>query len=260
MSTSQIIDQVDYQLNQEPQRTRSGKDRPPRRFDKTQLHEDQHGQFVHRDYLAHALRWGWIQRQLEPGKSVLDVGCGQDLPLLKVLGGGGHPRLPSLYCGVDLNTLPEVNRPWVRLHPEFCFHERHAELPYDFDYIVNLEVIEHQSIGDGLQMLYLFHEHLAADGTLFLSTPVFDGEARAANHLHEFTIKQLQGLLEQVGFRVEKRYGTFASWADLKQVWTPEHERVYNQLKFWFGPEVMSVILAPLYPDASRNCIWICKK
>lgn len=254
----EISDQVDFITNKQP--TRSGKDRPERRFDRTQLHEDVHGNFVHRDYMAHALRWGWIQRQLEPNRSVLDVGCGQDLPLLKVLGGGGHPRLPSLYCGVDLNKLPEVNRPWVQLFPEFCFHERHQELPRDFDYIVNLEVIEHQSIGDGLQMLYLFHEHLADTGTLFLSTPVYDGEARAANHIFEYSISQLKDMLEQVGFKVARRIGTFASWADLKQVWTREHERVYNELKWWFGPEVMSTFLAPLYPDASRNNLWVCQK
>lgn len=254
----EISDQVDFITNKQP--TRSGKDRPERRFDRTQLHEDVHGNLVHRDYLAHAFRWGWVTRQmkLQGHGKVLEVGCGQDLPLLKVMSGIGHQ--PELYVGVDLNKLPEVKRNWAKIYGEFCFHDRHQELPYDFDIAVCMEVIEHGGIGDGLNLLYAIFEHLKPGGVLYLSTPVFDGIARAMNHIMEFTVPQLQQMCEQVGFIVERRFGTFASKLDLKDHVKPEHWKIYQELEVFYDREIMSTFLAPLYPDLSRNNLWQLRK
>ena len=71
--------------------------RPPRRFDQTQLKGSALGYMVHRDYAAHFFRWGWATRFIKAGARVLDLGCGQEQPLAKVL----IPRLtyvPKLYA------------------------------------------------------------------------------------------------------------------------------------------------------------------
>lgn len=241
-----------------PQPTRSGKVKAPRRFDKTQLKENQYGYIVHRDYAAHFFRWGWITKNKIHGKSVLDVGCGQDQPMLKVIM-GNKSYIPTFYCGVDLNRPPAkvIDPTWAEVHFEFDFIHQYTEISmaYGFDVAVCLEVIEHMEIEDGRFMLEGIHQLLKPGGRLYLSTPVFNGMA-ALNHIHEYTIPELQALFEGVGFKVEQRFGTFASMYDLKSVASKEQWNVYQTLAAYYGNEVMSLFMAPLYPDASRNNIW----
>jgi hypothetical protein len=94
---------------------------------------------------------------------------------------------------------------------------------------------------------------------MYLSTPVFDGY-RAANHIHEYTIPELQSLIEESGFTVKRRIGTFASKPEIRPS-LDEHERsVYERLEEWFGGDVLSTIFASLHPDQSRNNLWVCER
>ena len=36
----------------------------------------------------------------------------------------------------------------------------------------------------------------------------------------------------------------------------PYEERVWDRLAAYYGNDVMSMVFAPLYPDASRNILW----
>lgn len=63
-----------------------------RSIDTTHLSVDQAEErgFIHRDYLAHCLRWTHVARDLNRGGSyktarVLDIGCGVDVPLARML-------------------------------------------------------------------------------------------------------------------------------------------------------------------------------
>lgn len=82
----------------------------------------------------------------------------------------------------------------------------------------------------------------------------------AANHLKEYTVSELRELIEESGaWRVERRFGTFASWNDIKKVMTPTERALYDELNQYYSHEVLSCFLAPKYPDACRNNVWVLK-
>ena len=86
----------------------------------------------------------------------------------------------------------------------------------------------------------------------------------AANHIHEYTIPELKSAIEAAGFTIVDRFGTFASkptirWA-MKGAKREDHLKVYDELERWFGGDVISTFMAPLYPDDSRNNLWVCQK
>jgi 2-polyprenyl-3-methyl-5-hydroxy-6-metoxy-1,4-benzoquinol methylase len=255
-------------------RSKRKEDREPRRFDQTYLTEDFHGEIVHRDYASHFFRWGFATRHVinRDVTSVLDVGCGPEIPLYKALIGGINANYPGRYVGVDMNRIKTKNRrAMVGLYEEFDLTSRYEELMkdegYPFELITCFEVIEHMSVADGIRLLQAMRALInmapnralgQPSGVLMLSTPVFDG-FRARNHIHEYTIPELQSTLEGNGWAVERRFGTFASVNVLKKQLTPEHLSTFTALQAYYGNEVMSTFLAPLYPDHSRNNIWICR-
>ena len=257
---------MDYQGDSVRQPTTSKRVVPDRQFDKSQLKAGSHGGYVHRDYMSHALRWGWISRQMNKGRTksrILDVGCGQEYPMVSVL---SYPmgNIPELYVGVDMNGIRKPpTRQWGRVMEKFDFTARYAEIPEMFTDAVCLEVIEHMGTVDGRKLLNAIRAKLVEGGTLYLSTPVFNGRA-AANHIHEYTIPELNEMVHDEGFTVSRRIGTFASKHDIIKAAGADSDPsalvMYNRLESWFGGEVMSTFLAPLYPDASRNNLWVLRK
>lgn len=238
---------------------RRGAPREERRFDQTQLREAKFRYRVHRDYAAHFFKWGFATRLIKPTDRVLEVGCGQDLPLVNVLAMG--PRYtPASYLGVDLNNLNAHCPPWAATRGKFNFVDDYLELATEEAYTMGvcIEVIEHMNEEDGLRLLEGFHTLLTDDGTLLLSTPVFNGRA-AKNHVHEYTVPELQAAFRHTGWEVMERYGTFASYPDLKKVVTDEHREVLEGLRAFYSDEVTACFLAPLYPDHSRNNVWVLK-
>lgn len=259
------LDYVEQRLAEQP--TRSGKKKPSRRFDRTQLKSSHHGRYVHRDYAAHFFRWGWVSRHIERGARILDVGCGQELPLMWVLS-GNMSLIPSQYVGVDLNNVEFDGSPkWATVVDNWSFVDKYRELAEvrppefseGFDYVTNFEVIEHMMPEDGEKLLQGFGYWLKPKGRVFLSTPVFDGHA-AVNHVHEYTVTELQSLIESVGFKIEARYGTFASANAIKKSASAEDLEIWEKLSDFYGGDVMSTFLAPLYPDSSRNNLWVLSK
>lgn len=234
--------------------------REEREVDTTSCRASTYLNFVHRDYLAHCMRWGWVSRLIQPGQRVLDVGCGVEAMLARVLSGTNFVH-GGQYVGVDVNRLTRVmKKPWATYRGEFNFIERYRELGVgQWDVVTNLEVIEHVSVELGAEMLTAMRESLSAGGVLYLSTPVFNGRA-AQNHVHEYTVPELQAAIEAAGLRVERRFGTFASYPVLKKALAPEHRLVLEQLREFHGDDLMATWLAPLYPDHSRNCFWVLRR
>ncbi len=240
------------------QRTRTGRTRPPRRFDQTQLRERQHGQTVHRDYLAHFMRWVTVKEATGPTDRILDIGCGQDQPLIRVLT-YQLAHVPAAYVGVDLNPIPNKSGiRWVTTLDEFNFVDRWRELLESEPYtkICCFEVCEHMGPEDALKMLKAARELLSSDGVFYLSTPVFNGSA-AVNHCHEFTIPELTELINQAGLKVKARYGTFGNTVQLKKVLTPEERVLWDRWQHRLGNDGLSVVFATDHPDESRNNLWL---
>lgn len=236
-----------------------------RRYDTTQLRENGHGRRVHRDYAAHYFRWGWASRFVEAGKTrVLDVGCGQDLPMVKILT-ASLSTVPAKYVGVDLNRVKTSGISWVaKIYDEFDFPGGGWETVLaeqgEFNLISCFEVIEHMHREDGLRLLSGMRECLDADGKILLSTPVYNGRKMAANHLKEYTVDELQELIEETGLIVVERFGTFASWNDVRRVCTAQERALIDEVGRFYGGDVLACFLAPKYPDASRNNAWVLSK
>ena len=233
-----------------------------RRFDTTQLHESQHGRYVHRDYAAHFFRWGFASRFVESKKTrLLDVGCGQDLPLVKVLA-ARIQTAPAAYVGVDLNKIPKKSGiAWVEaIYDEFNFIDRYDEIKIGhkkFDLATCFEMIEHMHQEDGFKLLKRIKKLMYDGGRLLLSTPVYDGKKMAANHLKEYTVPELQEIIYAAGWTIEARYGTFASWNDVRRVCTQSEKELLDEVGAFYGGDVLACFLAPKYPDASRNNVWV---
>lgn len=271
-------------VNQEGETTTpGGRTRQPKRssriidddrlYDGTQLHAAHHGYFVHRDYASHFFRWGFAARAIKPGMRVLDVGCGQDLPLPRVISAPNvypNSKPESITC-CDWNAIPrKFNPAWLTVLDEFDFNKRWPEIigsflqdgsfldmpDKHFDLITCFEVIEHQDPNQGNELLEGIWRCLKPGGKALISTPVFDGLA-AANHIHEYQIMELWQKFIDNGFVVIERYGTFASLDSLKKVMTDTDKQMLTELSRWYSNDVLSCFFAPKYPDYSRNNCWI---
>jgi len=236
---------------------------------------------IHRDYIAHCLRWQYVLRHIKIGMSIIDVGCGS-FPLLKSL--YSNKLKPNLYVGVDIrknmieqmmefktnftvighqcdirvDTLPSIRMLTILQDPNKdipCI----AAYP-QYDIAVCLEVVEHFEEKYISHVLNQIRRVLKPGGLLFLSTPNYDSKVGSAkNHIHEYTDIELELYLKKF-FIIEKMIGTFASQKDIEPVLTEAEREVYDNLKPWFAPEVLSVVFASQHPYQSRNILWVCKR
>lgn len=253
---------------------RKAKNRDDREYDTTQLRAAGHGKTLGRDYSAHFFRWSFARRFINTKQNVLEIGCGEDRPLSKILTGGAAPHVGH-YTGVDLNKLKPSNSQRLQFIGEFNFVERYKELlkgdnKSGFDVIVHFEVIEHMKVEHGAKMLKACYAALKPGGIMLMSTPCYDGKRHAANHIHEYTVPELQKYTEKAGFKVEKRYGTFMDikhagkdlpqLADDPKAMQAAIKLVRSGLEQYYDNDAVSCIFAPLYPDNARNNLWVCRK
>ena len=98
--------------------------------------------------------------------------------------------------------------------------------------------------------------------TAFLmSTPCYDEKVgAAANHIydgqvHERTYEETKGLLEK-HFTIVEHFGTFASIKDYKEEMSESQKEIFEDLRKYYDVNLISVIMAPLFPAHSRNVMW----
>lgn len=237
-------------------------DRGERRFDTTQLKESGYAHQVHRDYAAHYFRWGFVKNFVKNGMSVLEVGCGQDMPLPRVLN-GSLSNVPGQYVGVDMNKLPRaLEWNWIDTREQFDFTTRYKEIIKEFglfDVVVCYEVIEHMSKEDGGRLLDGIRACMKAEGVALISTPVYNQKHMAANHIHEYEFKELREHFENHMLVVSGVYGTFMTSQAIKRVCTPQEKELIEKLHEFYSWDVLANFLAPKYPEAASNCCWVLK-
>jgi len=247
---------------------RREKTRDERDYDLTQLRESGHGRTLHRDYSAHFFRWSFARRFISAKDNVLEVGCGEDKPLAKILTGGAAAHVDH-YTGVDLNRLKPSTSQRLEFYGEFNFVERYKELlkrrPEGWDVVVNYEVIEHMQVAHGAKLLKAMFACTKLGGTMLLSTPVYDGVRHAANHIHEYTVPELQKAIVKAGYCVERRFGTFMDIKHIGRGTEPDGfgtaiRQVRALLAEYFDSNAISNIFGPLYPDHARNNLWVCRR
>lgn len=224
----------------------------------------------HRDQFAHFLRWTHVLKNVKIGMNILDFGCGSG-NLAEVL--YRNKFKANKYLGFDIRkqTINKANEKykdvdWITFEIKDLViddFKQYAETKWDI--IATFEVIEH--IGKNnvdkflMNILSCMNEHTM----LMLSTTNYDESVGAANNhiidgvIGEFEHKELSTILEKY-FIIEKKYGTFASQKDYKHLLTDSQREFYNQVKDYFDSNILSNLMAPLFPEQSRNCLWIMKR
>lgn len=236
-----------------------------RDFDQTQLHYEHFKYQPHKDYIGHVMRWGFASRFVTRGCSILDVGCGQDLPFMRCLGGSNINTVPDLYVGVDLNKITDIpKRKWGNVLPEFNFIEQYEDLELEFgqfDVIVNFEVFEHIEHSMSIELLRGMRALLAEGGKLIFSTPVYSDRFKMArNHINELTKAEMEECLQAAGFTIVEQFGTFGNVNDLKKVMPKDELENYQQYAKFYGSDMLGVLLAAKYPEAARNITHVCMR
>lgn len=244
-------------------------------YNKTHLPLDlaEDRQIIHRDYLAHCLRWSHVIKHCEIGERVLDLGSA-DGPMAMALYTNRYK--PEHYLGCDIRkAMVEKGREKMKQAPWAEFLE--VDLCKDFNkipvfnptIITSFEFVEHIPEVEVEPFLVNVKSHMAEDTRFFLSTPCFDGKNKAANHIKEWTYGELKTLLEK-HFIIDDHFGTFMSQKDLKLAgeqnapWTGEilksFERsetsLFEALRNYYDSNLLSILFAPLFPSYARNCLW----
>jgi 2-polyprenyl-3-methyl-5-hydroxy-6-metoxy-1,4-benzoquinol methylase len=266
-------------FDERPQLDRQGRARVSLDNDTTELDvEVNESYWAHRDLLAHTFRWQFVGRLMHKGARVLDFGSGSDMPLGKMLQFGHGASVPELYVAVDYGSFKRehlgkrTKRAWEGNHRQH-FDATNGEdcrslwAEYgQFDIITSFEVVEHinpkEKVVPYLQNAF---ELLKDDGRMYLSTPVVDQASdgtlrRASNHIHEFSIPELQRVVEHCGFEVVDRFGTFANYHTIKNAVSQFDRQLYERLRQFYGDDVLACYLAPAFPELSRNQFLVLKK
>jgi hypothetical protein len=214
------------------------------------------------------------------------------MPLAKTL--YSNRLLPAHYCGVDANKfdIPDMLKGkkipisiWAEtdfcaLDPEDVGLVVRCSMPktgtHDEDtlklpnVVTCFEVLEHVTPEHCRRMLQHFQEVSSQDCHYFISTPCWNGSA-AENHVNEMAFGALGSLIEDLGYKVEGVYGTFASIADYQDelgdvviydkstgavLSHNDISHVFAALRNYYDTNVLATIFAPLFPAKSRNCLW----
>lgn len=238
-------------------------------IDKTYLSLDQAETrgFIHRDYIAHCLRWTHVVkrltlRQAYKTANILDVGCGRELPLARLL--YSSRLIPAGYTGVDVGPIEDESLEIVQgsgIFPITCYE--HFNFPTDelppnsrFNVITCFEVLEHVEPQQCARMLAAMRDLLMPDGTMFLSTPCWNRQDCAANHVDEMTYGCFGSMLEDLGLEIDDHFGTFASQRDYVHALSPKTHELFDQLSEYYDSNFLSCVFAPIVPQHSRNVLW----
>ena len=240
-----------------------------RSIDKTFLSIDKAEErgIIHRDYIAHCLRWSYVADYIRKQKrwltsDIIDVGPGKELPLAKTLYVNRTP--PRSYTAMDVSKLemPEIfkNASWKPYY--LMSNTDAAEVSPDRlhirpNIVTCFEVLEHVEPAHARNILTRIRQWLTDDGVAFISTPNWDPKVGAAgNHVNEMTYEALGSLIEDLGFGVEDVFGTFASQKDITPVMSECEKQIFKELNRYYDSNYIATIFAPLHPKYSRNCIW----
>lgn len=248
---------------------------PNREYDKSDLTVEQYENriILHRDIIAHSFRWSHVvkfllQNNRYKDEIIFDVGCGRDLPLPRLMYAN---RLTEFaYIGADMNKLevhPQLKPAIANGKMEIqLIGEKDAGLVKFEDIAFNhptlataFECFEHMQPRALVRLVKNVYSLLVPNGDFFCSTPVHNGSA-AANHINEMSYSTVGWLLEQCGFAIKSKYGTFASKSEVKPEVDKDYPGLYDRLGQYYDSNVQAVMFAPMYPHASRNVIWHCKK
>jgi len=223
--------------------------------------------FIHRDYIAHCLRWTHVAKYLHlQGRyktaRVIDIGCGKDMPLARML---MTSRLaPEKYLGIEYNKMdvPDMFKN-TKFKPDLISGIDFTkivpgEVPggLQYGYSTCFEVLEHVEPIKAIEILQHLPKFLSENSVSWFSTPCWDEKVgAAANHVNEMTYQAFGSLLEEMGYKILYHWGTFASIKDYKNELN-HLETTFSKLREYYDSNYLATIFAPLFPHKARNVLW----
>lgn len=223
--------------------------------------------FIHRDYIAHCMRWSHVLKRLTKNQSwrtarILDVGCGKEIPMAKML--YSSRMIPVSYTGVDYGVVPDESLQVfhsgkfpieVYDRTDIATFVQDAGSP-QFTHVTCFEMLEHIEPEHVRRVLNHLKTLLHREGTAWFSTPCWDVVSCAGNHVNEMRYEALGHLFETLGWTVLNVHGTFASIRDYENYLSPSYREVFTDLREYYDTNFLSCIFAPMFPAQSRNCLW----
>ena len=229
----------------------------------------------HRDQFAHYLRWSHIVKEAKIGETVVDFGCGKG-NMLEVF--YRNKFKCKRFVGIDIRkqTIEAAKEKfaaveWAEFYADDLIVPVLDYTQYQADKVCSFEVAEHV----GKQNIDAFLTNMRNCGnenaTYYISTPNHDEQVGAAgNHtydsgdgrgvaIHEFKHFELQEHIEKY-FTIEKKFGTFASITHYKHLLNDWQVQMFEGLKEYYDSNMLSVIMAPFFPEQSRNTLWVLKR
>lgn len=229
----------------------------------------------HRDQFAHYLRWTHILKEAKIGETIVDFGCGKGNMLELFY---RNKFKCKKFVGIDIRkqtieAAKEKFAPveWAEFYADDLIYPVIDYKQYKADKVCSFEVAEHV----GKQNIDAFLTNMRDCGndnaTYYISTPNYDQKVGAAgNHtydsgdgrgvaIHEFEHTELQMHIEKY-FTIEKKFGTFASITHYKHLLNDWQVQMFEALKSYYDSNMLSVIMAPFFPEQSRNTLWVLKR
>lgn len=221
----------------------------------------------HRDQFAHYLRWTHVLKTAKIGMNILDFGCGSG-NLAEVLYRNRYKA--NKYLGLEYrkqiikkNNNKYKNIPWIEFK-QSDLNDENLNEGNNWNIIVCFEVIEHINKINVDKFLFNLKKHCNENTIVLLSTPIYNKKVGAANNhiiegvVQEFTFDELKNHLEKY-FIIEDVFGTFASQKDYKQYMNDWQLKMFEHLTKYYDSNLVSNLMAPFFPEQSRNCLWRCK-
>ncbi len=229
----------------------------------------------HRDQFAHYLRWTHILKVAKIGETIVDFGCGKG-NLLEVL--YRNKFKCKKYIGLDIRkqTINQSREKYMNVDWAEFIEQDLIMNEIDFnilqaDKVCSFEVIEHIGKQNADKFLINFLSCGNENAIYYLSTPNFDENVGAAgNHtydsgdgrgvdIQEFGHDELKSLLLKY-FDIVEYFGTFASAKDYKPFMSDWQIKMFETLKEYYDSNLVSNIMAPMFPEQSRNTLWVLKR
>lgn len=229
----------------------------------------------HRDQFAHYLRWTHILKEAKIGETICDFGCGNG-NLLEVLYRNKFKQ--ASYIGLDIRekTIEQANAKFAKV--DWAKFYATDLIKNDFDYesieadkVCSFEVLEHVGKQNADAFMINFKACGNQEALYYISTPNHDAHVGAAgNHTYdsgdgrgvavqEFTHEELTELFEK-HFDVVRKFGTFASIRDYKPLMNEWQLQMFEALKEYYDSNLLSNMMAPFFPEHSRNTLWVLKR
>jgi 2-polyprenyl-3-methyl-5-hydroxy-6-metoxy-1,4-benzoquinol methylase len=229
----------------------------------------------HRDQFAHYLRWTHILKEARIGERVVDFGCGSG-NLGQVLYRNKFKQ--AYYIGIDIRekTIAAAKEKYAKVEwmdfkaADLCKND-FPYLSLQGDKVCSFEVLEHIGKQNADVFMQNFKDCGNENALYYISTPNFDPQVGAAgNHTYdsgdgrgvdvqEFSHLELETLFEK-HFDIVRKFGTFASIRDYKPLMNDWQKQMFEALSSYYDSNLLSNMMAPLFPAQSRNTLWVLKR